>query len=62
MSGRSRQAFTILELLIVVTLIGILVSLLLPAVQAAREAARRHVCNSNLGQLIQGVHQYEMTL
>ena len=58
--GRSK-GFTIIELLIVVTLIGILVALLLPAVQAAREAARRSSCNSNLGQLILAMHQYEMS-
>ena len=47
----SRTGFTIIELLIVITIIGILIGLLLPAVQAAREAARKTQCQSNLRQL-----------
>ncbi|MCO6459566.1 MAG: DUF1559 domain-containing protein [Pirellulaceae bacterium] len=58
--GIERRGFTFVELLLVITLIGILVALLLPAVQAASEAARRRNCASNLGQLILAVHQYEM--
>jgi prepilin-type processing-associated H-X9-DG protein len=58
---RTRVAgYTFIEILIVTTIIGILVALLLPAVQAAREAARRMNCTSNLQQLSMAIQQYEM--